>query len=132
DVLASLANLEADSWSQPEVQQSFAALKEIVDAGYIQPGGAGTQFKAAQAQWSLKQEALMYPTGSWIEGEMGEEIADGFEMVGAPAPTITTDSALPYEAMRFAGGNRFVVPSDAANVAGAKETLRVMLSKDAA
>ncbi|GAA1573247.1 MULTISPECIES: N-acetylglucosamine/diacetylchitobiose ABC transporter substrate-binding protein [Leucobacter] len=132
DVLASLANLEADSWSQPEVQQSFTALKEIVDAGYFIPGGAGTQFKAAQAQWSLKQEALMYPTGSWIEGEMGDEIADGFEMVGAPAPTITTQSALPYEAMRFAGGNRFVVPSDAANAAGAKETLRVMLSPDAA
>ena len=132
DVMVSLANLEADSWSQPEVQAAFTGLKKVIDAGYIMPGGAGTQFKAAQAQWSLKQEALMYPSGSWIEAEMGEEIADGFEMVGAPAPTVSKNSAMPYSAIRFAGGNRFVVPSDAANVAGAKETLRTMLSAEAA
>lgn len=132
EVLVSLANLEPDSWSQDAVQESFEAIKDVIDAGYIMPGGAGTQFKAAQAQWSLNQEALMYPTGSWIEGEMGDQIAEGFMMVGAPAPTLTKDSAMPYEAIRFAGGGRFVVPADGANTAAAKETLRVMLSKEAA
>lgn len=132
EVRVALANLEPKSWSQPTVIAAFTAMKKVVDAGYFLPGGAGTQFKAAQAQWSLRQEAIMYPSGSWIEAEMGDEIADGFEMVGAPNPTVTTTSALPYEAIRFAGGNRFVVPTEGANVAGAKETLRTMLSRDAA
>lgn len=132
EVRVALANLEPKSWSQPAVKAAFTAMKKAVDAGYFLPGGAGTQFKAAQAQWSLRQEAIMYPSGSWIEAEMGAEIADGFEMVGAPNPTVTTKSALPYEAIRFAGGNRFVVPTAGANTVGAKETLRTMLSRDAA
>lgn len=132
EVRVALANLEPKSWGQPAVKAAFTAMKKAVDAGYFLPGGAGTQFKAAQAQWSLRQEAIMYPSGSWIEAEMGAEIADGFEMVGAPNPTVTTKSALPYEAIRFAGGNRFVVPTAGANTVGAKETLRTMLSRDAA
>ena len=36
----------------------------------MKPGGAGTQFTAAQAQWSNNQDALLYPSGSWIENEM--------------------------------------------------------------
>ena len=31
---------------------------------------SGTQFTAAQAQWSNDQDALLYPSGSWIENEM--------------------------------------------------------------
>lgn len=132
EVRVSLANLEPRSWSQPAVKAAFTAMKKAVDAGYFLPGGAGTQFKAAQAQWSLRQEAILYPSGSWIEAEMGDEVADGFEMVGAPNPTVSSKSALPYEAIRFAGGNRFVVPTAGANTAGAKEVLRTMLSRDAA
>ena len=55
---------------------------EIVKAGYFEPGGAGTQFTAAQAQWSNDQEALLYPSGSWIENEMKKTTKADFKMTG--------------------------------------------------
>ena len=36
----------------PAVQAVFTGLKAVIDAGYMQPGGGGTQFTQAQAQWS--------------------------------------------------------------------------------
>jgi N-acetylglucosamine transport system substrate-binding protein len=132
EVRLALENLEADCWSKPAVQAVFEGMKKVVDAGYFKPGGSGTQFTAAQAQWSQDQDALLYPSGSWIENEMKKTTKDGFEMTGAAEPTVTSGSALPYEALHSTAGEPFVVPSKGKNVAGGKELLRVMLSKDAA
>ena len=49
-----------------------------------------------------------------------------------PSRPSRSGSELPYEALHSTAGEPFVVPSKAANVAGGKELLRVMLSKDAA
>ena len=132
EVRLSLENLEADCWSKPAVQSVFTAMKKIIDAGYFKPGGSGTQFTAAQAQWSNDQDAILYPSGSWIENEMKDTTKAGFDMTGVPEPTVTADSALPYEALHSTAGEPFIVPSKGKNVAGGKELLRVMLSKDAA
>lgn len=132
EVRLSLENLEADSWSKPAVQSVFQGLKKIIDAGFFKPGGAGTQFTAAQAQWSNDQDALLYPSGSWIENEMIKQTKSGFKMTGAPEPTVTSGSKLPYEAMHSTAGEPFIVPSKGANVAGGKELLRAMLSNEAA
>ncbi len=70
DVRLSLENLEPGCWSKPAVQAVFKGMKKIIDAGYVKPGGAGTQFTQAQAQWSNDEAALLYPSGSWIENEM--------------------------------------------------------------
>ena len=53
-------------------------------------------------------------------------------MKGVPAFTVTADSAMPATALHSGAGEPFIVPSDGANVAGGKELLRIMLSKDAA
>jgi N-acetylglucosamine transport system substrate-binding protein len=132
DVRLGLENLKADCWSHPAVQGVFTAMKKVVDAGYFKPGGAGTVFTAAQAQWTNDEEALLYPSGSWIENEMKEQTKSGFQMTGAPEPTVTSSSKLPYEALHSTAGEPFIVPSKAKNVAGGKELLRVMLSKEAA
>lgn len=132
DVRLAMDNLRADAWSLPSVQAVLSAMEQVVSRGYMRPGGAGTQFTAAQAQWSQAQEALLYPSGSWIENEMANQTAENFMMTGAPPPTVTTDSALPYEAIRSTPNEPYVVPSDAANSAGGKEMLRVMLSSEVA
>lgn len=131
-VRLALENLEEGCWSLPEVQAVLEALGTIVDEGYIKPGGSGTQFTAAQAQWSDKQEALLYPSGSWIENEMKDQTKAGFEMTGFPEMTVTADSAMPYTAMHSAAGEPYCIPSQGKNVAGGKELLRTMLSKEAA
>ncbi len=132
EVRLSLENLKPDSWSQPAVQDVFNGMKKIIDAKMFKPGGSGTQFTAAQSQWSNDQDALLYPSGSWIENEMKDQTAAKFNMTGAPEPTVDASSALPYTALHSAAGEPFVIPSQGKNVAGGKELLRVMLSKDAA
>ncbi len=132
DVRLSLENLKADCWSQPAVQQVFTKLETIIKNGYMKPGGSGTQFTAAQAQWSNAEQALLYPSGSWIENEMKSQTKSGFTMMGVPTPTVTSSPKMPYEALHSEAGEPYIVPSKGANVAGGKELLRVMFSKDAA
>lgn len=131
-VRLSLENLKPDSWSQPAVQSVFSALEKIIKAGYMKPGGAGTKFTAAQAQWSNNQDALLYPSGSWIENEMKDQTKADFKMMGAPIPVVSKTPKIPQTGIRSAAGEPFIIPTKGANVAAGKELLRTMLSKDAA
>lgn len=132
EVRIALENLKADSWSHPAIQSVFGKIAEAVQKGYFVSGGSGTDFKVAQAQWTNKQDALLYPSGSWIENEMKDQTKAGFKMTGVPAFTVSSGSKLPFDALHSAAGEPFLIPSKGNNVAGAKELLRTMLSKDAA
>jgi N-acetylglucosamine transport system substrate-binding protein len=132
EVRLALENLKPDCWSLQPVQDVFTGLKKIIDAGYMKPGGAGTQFTAAQAQWSDAEQFILYPSGGWIENEMKKQTKDGFKMTGAPEPVVSSDSKLPWEAIHSTAGEGYIVPSQGKNVAGGKEFMRAMLSKEAA
>jgi N-acetylglucosamine transport system substrate-binding protein len=132
EVRLALENLKPKCWSLPQIQSVFQALGEIVKKGYMVPGGAGTQFTAAQAKWSNDEQAILYPSGGWIENEMKSATKSGFEMTGAPEPTVSSSPTMPYAGLRAAAGEPYIVPSPANNVAGGKEILRAMLSKAAA
>jgi N-acetylglucosamine transport system substrate-binding protein len=132
EVRLALENLKPNAFSMPEIQGVFKALEKQVKLGYFIPGGAGTQFTAAQAKWSNDEQAILYASGGWIENEMKQATKSGFKMTGAPEPTLTTHSKLPYTALRAAAGEPYIVPKQAKNVAGGKEVLRTMLSKEAA
>ncbi|MER7416715.1 N-acetylglucosamine/diacetylchitobiose ABC transporter substrate-binding protein [Micromonospora peucetia] len=132
EVRLALENLAPNAWSHPAVQGVLKEVHDIVRAGYIVPGGAGTQFTAAQAKWSNDQQALLYSSGGWIENEMKEATKAGFRMTGVPVPTLSTSPALPFEALRAAAGEPFIVPTKGKSPAGGKEVLRAMLSSEAA
>ncbi|GAA1565778.1 MULTISPECIES: N-acetylglucosamine/diacetylchitobiose ABC transporter substrate-binding protein [Kribbella] len=132
EVRLALENLKPNAWSMPQFQGIFKALETMVKNGYFVPGGAGTQFTAAQAKWSNDQQAILYPSGSWIENEMKKATKAGFDMKGVPEPTLTDSPKLPYASLRSAAGEPYIVPSKGKNAAGGKELLRAMLSKDAA
>lgn len=132
EVRLALDNIKPNCWSHPAIQAVFNALGEVVKRGYMKPGGSGTQFTAAQAQWSNNQDALLYPSGGWIENEMKDQTKAGFEMTGVPTLTVDASPALPYETLHSTAGEPFIVPTKGKNVAGGKELLRVMLSKEAA
>jgi N-acetylglucosamine transport system substrate-binding protein len=132
EVRLALENLKPDCWKSEPVQAVFNGLKKIIDAGYVKPGGAGTQFTAAQAQWSNAQDFVLYPSGGWLENEMKEQTKEGFKMTGAPEPVVSSDSKLPWEALHSTAGEGYIVPSQGKNVAGGKEFMRAMLSKEAA
>ncbi len=132
DVRLPLENLEEGCWSHPVIQDILTVFYELIQAGYVKPGGSGTQFTEAQAQWSSKQEALLYPSGSWIENEMKSQTADGFAMMGIAELPLDGNQSTPAGTMRAEAGEPFVVPSKAKNPAGGKELLRTMLSKESA
>jgi N-acetylglucosamine transport system substrate-binding protein len=132
EVRLALDNIKPNCWSHPAVQSVFNALGEVVKRGYMKPGGSGTQFTAAQAQWSNNQDALLYPSGGWIENEMKDQTKSGFKMTGTPMLTVDSSAAMPFEALHSTAGEPFIVPAKGKNVAGGKEVLRVMLSKEAA
>jgi N-acetylglucosamine transport system substrate-binding protein len=132
EVRLALENLKPDCWSLAPVQDVFNGLKKIIDAGYVKPGGAGTQFTAAQAQWSNAEQFLIQPSGGWIENEMKDQTKSGFKMTGAPTPVVSSSSAMPYEALHSTAGEGYIVPSQGKNAAGGKEFLRAMLSQEAA
>ena len=100
EVRLAFENLDPKCWSQPTVQAVFN-MGECVKNGYFVPGGAGTQFTAAQAQWSNDQQALLYPSGSWIENEMKKATKDGFKMTGVPEMVLAARSCLRVAAQRL-------------------------------
>ncbi len=132
EVRLALENLDPKCWSHPAIQSVFTAMHDCVTSDYFFPGGEGTKFTDAQAKWSNDQAALLYPSGSWIENEMKKVTKDKFMMTGVPEMTVTSSPKLPYETLRSAAGEPFIVPKGAKNVAGGKEMLRTMLSKEAA
>jgi N-acetylglucosamine transport system substrate-binding protein len=132
EVRLALENLQPDCWSLAPVQDVFNGLKKIIDAGYMKPGGSGTQFTAAQAQWSEAEEFILYPSGGWIENEMKKQTKSDFKMTGAPEPVVSSSPKLPWEALHSTAGEGYIVPSQGKNVAGGKEFLRAMLSQEAA
>ncbi|HET9127117.1 MAG TPA: N-acetylglucosamine/diacetylchitobiose ABC transporter substrate-binding protein, partial [Propionibacteriaceae bacterium] len=99
EVRLALDNLKPGCWSLDPIQKVFTAMKKIIDAGMVKPGGAGTQFTQAQAQWSSQEQALLYPSGSWIENEMKSQTKSGFKMTGIPELTVTKSSKMPQNAL---------------------------------
>ncbi len=132
EVRLGVENFTPGFWSHPAFQSVFNSLYEIIQGGMMKPGGSGTQFTAAQAQWSNDQSFLLYPSGSWIENEMKPATKDGFRMTGMPELSVSTNGAYPHTALHSTAGEPFQVPSMGLNVAGGKELLRTMLSKEAA
>ena len=133
DVINPILNLTPGAWSNETAQLVLGKFKALIDAGCFIPGGAGTQFTAAQAQWSNDKKALMYYTGSWIENEMKTATAANFQMTAWPVMVAdTTTAKYPFKAVDAGADEKFVVPAQGANKAGGFELMRAMLSKDAA
>ncbi|MFC5432146.1 N-acetylglucosamine/diacetylchitobiose ABC transporter substrate-binding protein [Microbacterium suwonense] len=125
-------NLDPKAWSHPAIQSILEILHDLIASGYVKPGGGGTQFTQAQAQWSLDQDALLYPSGSWIENEMKKTTADNFKMKGFAELPLDGNQTTPKGTMRAEAGEPFIVPKKAKNPAGGKELLRTMLSQESA
>lgn len=132
EVRLAVDNFTPGFWSHPAFQAVFSALYEIIQGGMMKPGGAGTQFTAAQAQWSNDESFLLYPSGSWIENEMKPATKADFKMTGMPELSVDANDKLPKTALHATAGEPFIIPAGALNLAGGQELLRTMLSKEAA
>ena len=127
--LVDIDNLVEDAWRAPEVEAVLEALSQLGSNEYLLDGWEGLTHTESQAEW-LQGRAAFLPCGSWLENEMTGLVPEGFDMVVSPVPPLE-GSQVPFEGIFSGGGEVFIVPAEGANVAGGKEWLRLLLSKEA-
>ncbi|MEO3753883.1 N-acetylglucosamine/diacetylchitobiose ABC transporter substrate-binding protein [Streptomyces sp. B6B3] len=131
EVLQAMDNLEPNAWKHDAVRAAFEAYHELVARDLILQGTPGMTHEDAQAEWT-EGHALFIPNGSWVENEAASTTPPDFDMaVGPPTPLDSSD-ALPFETLWASPGEPYIVPSQAPNVAGGMEFMRVMLGKESA
>lgn len=130
EAIVALDNLEPDAWKQDAVRVSLEALRSLYDNEYILEGTEALSHTDSQAQW-LQGRAAFLPCGTWLENEMRDLIPEGFAMVVAPSPSLA-DDVVPFTGIGAWAGENFHVSEQGANVAGGKEWLRLLFSKEGA
>ncbi|MBO3748281.1 N-acetylglucosamine/diacetylchitobiose ABC transporter substrate-binding protein [Streptosporangiaceae bacterium NEAU-GS5] len=128
-ILLDIDNLKDGAWTADAVKQAATAWAEIgkfMDKSY--EGLIHTEVQTQQNQGKV----AMYPSGSWLENEQAKDTPSTFAYAIAATPSVTAADQMPYEAVRAAAGEGYVVPSKAKNAPGGLEYLRVMLSKEGA
>ncbi len=128
-VLIDIDNLADGAWTAEPVVQAATAWAEI--GPYIGKAYEGLIHTEVQTRQNQDKVAL-YPSGSWLENEQKSNTPDTFEYAVAPTPSVTSADTMPYEAIRVAPGEDYIVPAKAKNPQGGLEYLRIMLSKEGA
>ncbi|GAA4559133.1 N-acetylglucosamine/diacetylchitobiose ABC transporter substrate-binding protein [Planotetraspora kaengkrachanensis] len=129
EILLNIDNLADNAWNADAVKQAATAWAEI--GKYMDKSYEGLIHTEVQTQQNQGKIAL-YPSGSWLESEQAKDTPAGFEYAMSPTPSVSASDKMPYEAIRAAAAEGYVVPAKGKNPQGGLEYLRVMLSKEAA
>ncbi len=129
EVLRAIDNLEPNAWRHDAVRSAFEAYYELTARGYVLQGSPGLTHEESQDEWN-QYRALFIPNGSWVENESARNTPDDFEMAVGPPTSLDSSDAMPFETIWASGSEPFFVPSDAANVPGGLEFLRIMLGSE--
>jgi N-acetylglucosamine transport system substrate-binding protein len=134
EAMTAIDHLEEGAWLADPVRAAAAGIEALATNGYFLEGFEGLNHTQSQTEW-LNGAGVFLPCGSWLENESGvsslgsQEAVDAFEMTLYPIPSLTSADALPFEAIFASAGENFFVPSQAVNVQGGKEWLRILFSK---
>ncbi|MEU4535296.1 N-acetylglucosamine/diacetylchitobiose ABC transporter substrate-binding protein [Streptosporangium sp. NPDC023825] len=128
-ILVDVDNLVDGVWQRDAMKQSAAAWAEI--AKYMDKSFEGLIHTEVQLRQNQGKVAL-YPSGSWLENEQKAQTPETFKYALTPTPSVTAADKMPFEAIRAAAGEAYIVPAKAKNPKGGLEYLRIMLSKEGA
>lgn len=133
EVLVAIDNLEPGAWGHEAVREAAHALWDLNQRGYYLEGVEGMEFRDAQGLWA-RGEAVFCPSGSWIENEEADAIAEDptFELAVMPEPLLSTDAVMPLETIRATAGEPYIIPAHAQNPRAGMEYMRAMLSQEGA
>lgn len=129
DPIVSVDNLEPDAWRNDSIRVALEGIAQLQQGGYLMEGSEGLSHTESQAEW-LQGKAVFYPCGNWLENEMKEFIPDGFDMTVQPTPPVTDGGPIGFEGILTDAGQPFVVPSQAQNIEGGLEYIRMLVSKE--
>nr|WP_324612888.1 N-acetylglucosamine/diacetylchitobiose ABC transporter substrate-binding protein [Streptomyces sp. SBT349] len=131
EVLRAIDNLEPNAWRHEAVRAAFEAYHELVARGYVLQGSPGLTHEESQDEWN-QYNALFIPNGSWVENEARRNTPEDFDMAVGPPTSLDSSDAMPFETIWASGSEPFLVPSQANNVPGGLEFLRIMLGRESA
>ncbi|AYY13286.1 carbohydrate ABC transporter, N-acetylglucosamine/diacetylchitobiose-binding protein [Actinobacteria bacterium YIM 96077] len=133
EVLVAIDNLEEGAWGHEAVREAASAIRSLHEGGYFLDGVEGMEYRDAQGLWA-RGEAVFCPSGSWIENEEADAIAEdpSFELAVMPEPLLSEDSVMPLETIRATAGEPYIIPADANNPRTGMEYMRAMLSQEGA
>ncbi len=127
--LIDIDNLVDGVWKRDSIKQSAAAWAEI--GKYMDKSFEGLIHTEVQTRQNQGKVAL-YPSGSWLENEQKSQTPKEFKYALTPTPSVTAADKMPFEAIRAAAGEAYIVPAKAKNPKGGLAYLRIMLSKEGA
>ncbi|AOR31516.1 carbohydrate ABC transporter, N-acetylglucosamine/diacetylchitobiose-binding protein [Streptomyces fodineus] len=129
DAVKAIDNLDPKAFTGSDAAQAgIEAIYEVVEKGLLMPGTNGLTHTESQTRWN-QYKAAFITCGSWLENEQLKQTPTDFDMKFLPMPLLP-GSKMPYEAIRAGSGEPFIIPAKAANLPGAKEFMRRMLSKE--
>ncbi|UXY30589.1 N-acetylglucosamine/diacetylchitobiose ABC transporter substrate-binding protein [Streptomyces sp. HUAS TT20] len=129
DAMKAIDNLDPKAFVGSDAAKAgVEAIYEVVEKGLLMPGTNGLTHTESQTRWN-QYKAAFITCGSWLENEQLKQTPADFDMKFMPMPLLP-GSKLPFEAIRAGSGEPFIIPAKAKNLAGAKEFMRRMLSKE--
>ncbi|MEV6113270.1 N-acetylglucosamine/diacetylchitobiose ABC transporter substrate-binding protein [Streptomyces sp. NPDC052109] len=129
DAVKAIDNLDPKAFVGSDAAQAgIEAIYEVVEKGLLMPGTNGLTHTESQTRWN-QYKAAFITCGSWLENEQLKQTPTDFDMKFLPMPVLP-GGKMPFEAIRAGSGEPFIIPAKAANLPGAKEFMRRMLSKD--
>lgn len=85
DLLNAVIQGEEGVWKSDDVIEVLERVKEMVDAGYVDPGFGGLSHTQSQSNF-LEHDNAYIPVGFWLPSEMEGDVPDGFEFGFGPSP----------------------------------------------
>ena len=125
DLLLQMGNLDTSAYDSKEVISAYDKLEQLVKNDWTPANALSLTHTEAQMEWLLGK-AFIIPCGNWLEGEMAEDIPEGFEM--AFMPSFWHDST---NTSTYVGSSpRISIAANTKNPEAAKAFLQVLFSKN--
>jgi N-acetylglucosamine transport system substrate-binding protein len=126
-VLIDIDNLKPSAWQHESVRLAAEAIHGLGAAGYLLEGSAGIDHIQSQTAFNERRAAFL-PCGSWLPNEQKSIAPADFEYAPIGVPYL--EGSVQPGLISAGGDEPFVVPKNAANLAGGYEYLRIMLSQE--
>ncbi|ADK80876.1 ABC transporter substrate-binding protein [Sediminispirochaeta smaragdinae] len=123
------ADASGKVWDDPGYLSAARMVYELSAGGknFFQPGYAGSNYPAAQADWALNKSGSIL-CGTWIPSETKEQQVDGFEVGFYPFPEVSGGKGSSADVEAYLIG--FAIPTGAKNIEGAKAFMKYISRKE--
>lgn len=125
ETLVKMANLDADTYRSDVVLNAYKKYEEILENDWAPMSALSLTHTEAQMEW-LQGKAFIIPCGNWLEGEMENDIPEGFEMEFMPSFWAESGKTPVY----VGSGAKVSIAANTKNPEAAKAFLAILYSEN--